>query len=133
MNDVVPSSCRNAFNDALMLFKAEAARRAPRYDCSRGRGRSVGRSRTNGAPVKHSLQYARCFSIADPCMTDRCQTAKSAYWIGNTGKGDGIPWQKAEYRVSISANNTRLLAPSNAMWWVTNSSTCRVGLTRNSE
>ncbi len=94
--------------------------------CTGGRGRSVGRCNKAGAPANWSFQYANWVSRISPVSHWRSQTAKSANWIGRSGKGEGCPAEKAEYRSLISCHKTPNDQPSDAMWCRTINKTCSV-------
>ncbi len=91
MNRVAPS-CRAVSRRAWT--SAGASRTGtwpPREVCTAVRGRSVGSSSAVGAPASRSRQKASWRSRAPPRSHSRCQAAKSAYWTGNPGRGDGSP------------------------------------------
>ncbi|CAM4039236.1 hypothetical protein COSO111634_31775 [Corallococcus soli] len=68
---------------------------APGLRVSPVRGWSVSSSSAGGAPSNCLRQYASCLSSSAPWSQSRCQTVKSAYWMGSAGSGEGRPEVKA--------------------------------------
>ena len=92
MNRVAPSRRASAPQRLAGARRERAARAAPPRSSGRaGRGRSVGRSSTRARrrAARASRRAAR--SSASPASQRRCQTAKSAYWTGSSGSGEGRP------------------------------------------
>ena len=63
---------------------------------NRGDSNPVGISVGVGLPTKLRFQNSRWCWSGSPCIQPRCQWAKSANWIGSSGRGDGSPRRKAE-------------------------------------
>ena len=91
MNGVTASlwaSARRRSESAAGRAKARCAARP--LHCA-GRGRSRGSVRSDGAPARRSRQWPISAASTSPESQRRCQMAKSAYWIGSSGSGDGSP------------------------------------------
>jgi hypothetical protein len=76
--------------------------RAPRRLCTAGRGRSVGRSSTWGAPARALRHQAVCSSRMSSESQARCQRAKSAYWMGRAGRAEGTARVAARHSSATS-------------------------------
>ncbi len=85
MNSVPPSLRAVSRKAATSSGASRTGAWRPRTVCTAGRGRSAGSSRTVGAPARRWRQKPSCASSAPPRSHSRCQTAKSAYWIGSSG------------------------------------------------
>ena len=93
MNSVAPLAPARA-PGAAPAGPAPAARRPPAAaEALHRRARPVGRQleqrRRAGEPLAASRRAAP--PAPRPAASSRCQTAKSAYWIGSSGSGDGRP------------------------------------------
>jgi hypothetical protein len=67
----------------------QAARRGGSAPAA-GAGRWAARGAA-GAPARRSRQKASWRARTSPASHSRCQTAKSAYWTGSSGSGEGRP------------------------------------------
>ena len=93
MNSVTPSPAGSPGAELLGQRRREPLRRRAR----RGRsappaaGGRVGSSSTPARRRAAAVQYASCSLQHLALSHSRCQTAKSAYWIGSSGSGEGRP------------------------------------------
>ena len=102
MNRVARSARAKADIASVKSFGTRISSRAPRNDCTAGRGWSVGNSIRSGAPVKWDFQYSNCFWSGPSSYRARWASAKSAYWTASGAKGDGWPFRNAPYRAPSS-------------------------------
>ena len=78
-----------------------------------GRVKSVGSSKSSGAPASCLRQYARCASSSPPSRRARCHALKSGYWMGS-GSRSGPAWPdcSASYAAASSEPKIASLRPS---------------------
>ncbi len=95
MNSVTPSRCENAASSRDRSGASLRDSIPAGWVGAAGRGRSAGSSRTCGAPASSSRHQASCSASTSPCSHSRCHAAKSAYWIGSSGSGEGAPADSA--------------------------------------
>ena len=96
--------------------------------CTAGRGRSVGSSsdRRRAGELLAPVGELRLQHLAR-AASSRCQTAKSAYWIGSSGSGEGRPRRRPRRAPPARATRTPSDQPSATMWCRSASSTCSSG------
>ena len=96
----------------------------------RGRSAPPGAGGRGGAPAPPARRQAAASSSraassrTSPWSQLRCQTAKSAYWIGSSASGDGRPCEKASWSAESSRSSTPMDQPSETMWCRVRSRTC---------
>ena len=95
MNRVTPCRRPRSRRAAVSSGGNAIGRPAPRKVWTGGRGRSAGSSRTVRAPRSASFQRPICESRTPAVSQSRCQTAKSAYWIGSSGSAAASPVEAA--------------------------------------
>ena len=98
---------------------------APRKVCTAGRGRSSGRSSAAGAPREVLAPPGELRLQRRPGAAARAaRRAKSAYWTGSSGSGDGRPAANARRGPPARANRMPIDQPSETMWCRVRSSAC---------
>src|SRR5215467_2129704 len=115
MKRVTPSSWLNFLSAPYKDAGIQQVWCAPWKLSTSGRGQS-GRNCVTGRSANCFFQYAWCDSPTSPCSHLRCQTAKSAYWMDNSGNGDGWPCSNASQIAVSSFQNTLIDHPSDIMW-----------------
>ena len=97
MNSVAALAAGRAPQSAASRAAAGAAARRAAAKRLHRRPRPVGRQlEPGGAPASCSPPVGELRAPAPrPAASSRCQTAKSAYWTGSSGSGDGRPAAKA--------------------------------------
>ena len=91
MNGVHPSLLPSARRSVASASGSMKGTRPPGRVGSAGRGRSSGRVSSSGAPASTCLQWSISRRSTSPESQLRCHTAKSAYWTGSSGRGEGEP------------------------------------------
>ena len=126
MNSVAPSrrpSAWSARRSSAGSAKRSVARRGS--VCTGGRGRSVGssstRRRPRAAPSSRRAALLEHVALEPP----RCQTAKSAYWIGELRQRRRPARARTPRRARRArGRRTPIDQPSETMWCIVSSSTC---------
>ena len=92
MNGVAPLLPARAPQAAVSRGERARGRRPPRQRCSRpgAAGRWAAPARAARRPGGSATRPS-CRSSTSPRSQARCQAAKSAYWTGSSGSGEGCP------------------------------------------
>ncbi len=86
---------RQGLESAHQLGPSRQGTAPPRREKTAGRGRSIGRSSTEGAPASWRSQYSQSRSPSGPARSSACHRTKSQYCLAGAGSAVGRPAHSA--------------------------------------